>query len=105
EKLRLSGHVGPVRTTAFSPDGRLVLTVAAGAGGQPGEARLWESATGRLLTAPPLRHGRGDIHHAAFSPDGKLLVTAGADGTSRLWDTASGRPAGEPLRHPGPVWH
>ena len=31
------------------------------------------------------------------------LVTASSDGTARVWDAASGRPAGEPLHHEGGV--
>src|SRR6185436_9656810 len=32
----------------------------------------------------------GDLHDAAFSPDGKSIVTAGEDGTAKLWDSATG---------------
>ena len=36
---------------------------------------------------------------AQFSPDGQRVVTASEDNTARLWDAASGKPIGEPMKH------
>ncbi|MEU0947241.1 trypsin-like peptidase domain-containing protein [Streptomyces canus] len=33
-----------------------------------------------------------DVQIVVFSPDGSLVLTAGDDGTARVWDTATGRP-------------
>src|SRR5207249_430482 len=67
-----------------------------------GEARVWDAATGKLITRLP--HGRA-VTSASFSPDGRQIVTSSLDGTARVWDAASGKPATPPLRHDAAVHH
>ena len=43
------------------------------------------------------------VNSAQFSPDGQRVVTASVDNTARLWDAASGKPIGEPMKHEGAV--
>jgi hypothetical protein len=54
------------------------------------------------LAAAPLRHG-DTILSVEFSRDGRFVITASADGTARVWETATGKAVGEPLRHKGEV--
>ena len=83
-------HAAAVRSAAFSPDGRWVVTTSH-------TARVWEAATGNPV-GTPLRHD-DDINSAAFSPDGRWVVTASYDKTARVWEAATGNPVGTPLRH------
>jgi serine/threonine protein kinase/WD40 repeat protein/Flp pilus assembly protein TadD len=45
-----------------------------------------------------LRHSEL-IREVALAPDGRHFATASFDGTARVWETATGRPAGPPLPH------
>ena len=113
----LSGYDGELYCAAFSPDGRAVLT-----GSVDATARLWEVAPGLSRPADQatgaatggIRYRRpiailygGHVDNVAYSPDGKTVLTGSGNGAARLWDVASGRPVGTPLRHPwnvvGPV--
>jgi WD40 repeat protein len=87
-----------VAQAAFSPDGRWIVTTL-----EPDNtAGIWNARTGQLFHGP-LRHAsdRGVLGalHAAFSADGRQLVTACGDGTVQVWNTESGQPVGDLLRH------
>ena len=61
-------------------------------------ARLWDTATGRLIGLP-LVH-QGPVVAVAFSPDGLSFLTASSDHTVRLWDSNLGQPFGLIAEHP-----
>ncbi|MFI5454282.1 MAG: WD40 repeat domain-containing serine/threonine protein kinase [Isosphaerales bacterium] len=48
---------------------------------------------------------KGPVKYATYSPDGKTVLTASYDGTAKLWDVATGTPAGPTLQHDGRVWY
>jgi tetratricopeptide (TPR) repeat protein len=72
-------HPAAVMTAAFSPDSTRVLTASS-----DDRARVWDAATGKLLTSP-LQH-QGEVLSAAFSPDGTHVLTATSDYRARVWD-------------------
>ena len=85
--------VEAVRATA--PDGR-VLPLA--------EQALREALAASLGYG--LGSHDGAVNALAFTPDGRWLASAGADGTTRLWDVAAHDPTRPPIvlrGHAGPV--
>lgn len=81
----LRGHDGRIRSAAFSPDGRRIVTAS-----EDQTARIWNARTGRAIGEPLSGHTK-QINQAAFSPDGSRIVTASDDQTARIWDVESGR--------------
>jgi WD40 repeat protein/serine/threonine protein kinase/tetratricopeptide (TPR) repeat protein len=71
----------------------------------------WQHAARANLAAWQPHHPRlkavlshpSPVAAAVFSPDGKMIVTGSDDRTAQLWDAATARPAGPPLRHEGEV--
>ena len=85
-------HIAPIRSVAFSPDGKTVLT-----GSYSGTARLWQANTGKPA-APPMKHS-SMVYSVAFSPDGKTLLTGTDKGMVQLWEAATGKPVSSPIKY------
>jgi WD40 repeat protein/tRNA A-37 threonylcarbamoyl transferase component Bud32 len=91
-------HQSTLATLAFSADGRMLWTW-----GKDRVVRGWDARTGHSAgkerpfpEVPDWRTG------VAFSPDGRLVLASGKTAT-RLWDLASGEPAGPPISEEGVI--
>lgn len=74
----LTGHQGPVRAVAFTPDGKLLAT-----GGEDGKIALWlveEGREWRTFEEP------GPVTALAFNVDGALLFAGRKDGSITVRD-------------------
>jgi hypothetical protein len=83
-RITFKGHIGPVTSAVFSPDGRRVLTASI-----DNTTRLWAADSGKLLAI--FQGSRNSLTGAVFSPDGRRLLTASGDNTARLWEADSGK--------------
>ncbi|HEY6968564.1 MAG TPA: MFS transporter [Candidatus Angelobacter sp.] len=80
----LTGHSTDVKSVAYSPDGKYLVS-----GSLDSTVKLWEVATGvnRMTWNSP-----GNlVESVAFSPDGKYVAAAGGGPTIKLWEVASGQ--------------
>lgn len=68
-------------TTAFSPDGRLLLT-----GGYDGSVCLHDLAIDGEATIRIFATHPSHVQAIAFAPNGRWFISACADGAIRLWD-------------------
>ena len=91
EIVRFANHSGRVWSALFAPDDKRVLTT------DDKSAQMWDAASGQRLFT--MSHG-DTVYAAAFSQDGSRIITAGGDGTVRVWHAATGAPIRE-LRYQG----
>ncbi|HEX8069057.1 MAG TPA: caspase family protein [Pyrinomonadaceae bacterium] len=92
----LATRSNAVYTTAFSTDRKWFA-----AGGKDNAVRLWETATGRELSATDAQ--MGFITRLAYSPDSAVLAAAGLSGEIKLYDATNGSPRGKLTGHTGIV--
>jgi WD40 repeat protein len=85
-----TGHQRLAGVAPFSPDGRSIATV-----GDDSRVRIWDSATGKLLSEP-----RGNVDWScadnatggvSFTPNGRFLALACAARTVAIVEAATGR--------------
>lgn len=88
-RRKLAGFVDRVVALAFSPDGKLLAT-GGGAPTEDGEIKVFEAATGKLIT--DIKNGHSDtVFGVCFSPDGAKLATCGADKFVKVFELPTGK--------------
>jgi len=83
EAHRLSGHLAPLWSAAFAPDGQRLVTAD-----QAGMAIVWDVADGKIISR--LQGHTAAIYAVAFAPDGHGIATASGDGRVCFWDGERG---------------
>jgi WD40 repeat protein len=89
ELRTLRGHSSAVQDVTFSPDVRLLATIA------EHEIKIWESISGHdlriLPTLSDVSLSSSSGHVLAFSPGGKLLASGRGEHAIQIWDVVSGQ--------------
>lgn len=80
----LYGHLGPVTSVDFSPDGKLIAS-----GSTDTSVKIWDATTGQEMRT--LWGDSGEISSVAFDPKGSRFVSASITGAIKVWDVTVGK--------------
>jgi WD40 repeat protein len=95
-KVQVPADPVPFDGVRVSPDAKRLAVICRGQ--DAFSAGVYDFSGKEQCRLPDLH--RAEVWSLVFSPDGTRLASASDDRTARLWDVATGRPIGGPLRHP-----
>ncbi|CUA77878.1 putative WD repeat-containing protein sll0163 [Synechocystis sp, PCC 6803 substr. Kazusa] [Rhizoctonia solani] len=89
----LKGHLGAVKSVAFSPDGDRIVS-----GSDDNTIRIWNTGgPNGAYTSRVLEGHTGSVSSVVFSSDGKRIASGSDDHTVRVWDALNGEPVIDPI--------
>jgi serine/threonine protein kinase len=86
EVRRFTGHTGSVKSVAFAPNGKFVLS-GSGYPYNDNTVRVWDTATGKEQLC--FRGHSSNVYSVAVSPDSRLALSGSSDWTACLWEVAT----------------
>ncbi|NOK63454.1 MAG: hypothetical protein GFH25_541276n7 [Chloroflexi bacterium AL-N10] len=81
-RASLEGHTAPIRATAWSPNGRWVLT-----GSDDTTVRVWDPTSGEQVGT--FEGHTQPIRAIAWGPNSESVITGSADQTARIWHVST----------------
>ena len=96
ETIFRDGHTAAVRSSVFSPDGKLLVSV-----GEDKQVIVWDFE--RRMSLKTLVAHQGVVNTVAFSSDGKWFITGDEQKTAIVWDAKRFEQATVWRDQPGPI--